>query len=92
MKIKSIEVFSEDTNVAIVRAPGRRFPGSVIQGDSLSILVGHAKTIWEKVKDSGDEDLLEASLQLVDLLGSRLDHYARVLTDHGIELPYATER
>jgi hypothetical protein len=33
-----IEVYSEATNQAVVQMPGRQFPGSVIQGDSLSIL------------------------------------------------------
>jgi hypothetical protein len=31
------EVLSDVSNNAVVRMPGRRFPGLVIQGDSLSI-------------------------------------------------------
>ena len=88
MEIKPIEVYSEDTNVAIVRAPGRQFPGSVIQGDSLSILLSNAKDVWEKVKDSNDEDLVGSAQELVELLQMRLDHYERVLSEHGIGLPY----
>ncbi|MFD9220210.1 DUF6959 family protein [Streptomyces sp. NPDC060064] len=32
------ELFTEGGNDAMVRLPGRRFPGVLIQGDSLSIL------------------------------------------------------
>jgi hypothetical protein len=89
METKPVEIFSEASNFAIVRVPSRRFPGSVVQGDSLSILLGNAKTVWEKVKASSDEDLVGAAQELVESLQSRLDHYERVLTEHGVELPYA---
>jgi hypothetical protein len=32
------ELFTDGGNNAVVRLPGRRFPGVLIQGDSLSIL------------------------------------------------------
>ena len=88
METKTVEIYSEASNFAIVSVPGRSFPGCVVQGDSLSILLGYAKTVWEKVKDSGDEDLAGSAEELVELLQSRLDHYERVLAEHGIELPY----
>jgi predicted RNase H-like HicB family nuclease len=89
METKPVEIFSEASNLAIVRVPGRRFPGCVVQGDSLSILLGNAKEVWERVKDSSDGDLLRAAQALVESLQSRLDHYERVLTEHGIQLPYS---
>lgn len=33
-----LEVYSDASNSAVIQTPGRRFPGSVIQGDSLAIL------------------------------------------------------
>lgn len=88
MENKPVEILSDAPNAAIVRVPGPRFPGCVIQGDSLSILLGHATVVWEKVQDSDDEDLVGAARDVVDSLQSRLDHYERVLAEHGLELPY----
>ena len=90
METKTVEIYSEASNFAIVRVPGRRFPGCVIQGDSLSILLAHAKIVLEKVRGSNDEDLLSSAEELVESLQSRLDHYERVLAAHQIELPYTT--
>lgn len=89
METKPVEIFSEASNFAIVRVPGRQFPGCVVQGDSLSILLGNAKEVWEKIKVSDDEELVGAAQELVESLQSRLDHYERVLTEHGMKLPYA---
>lgn len=89
METKPVEVYSEASNFAIVRVPSRRFPGCVVQGDSLSILLADAKTILEKVKDSDDEDLVYSAQELVELLQARLDHYEKVLAEHNLPLPYA---
>jgi len=36
MERKEVEVLSEASNYAVIRMPGRHFPGYVVQGDSLS--------------------------------------------------------
>jgi hypothetical protein len=84
-EIKSIEVFSEASNMAIVRMPGRRFPGMVIQGDSLSIFVSLAEQIRQKTPRGPAH---EEADELSRLLNERLAHYQRVLSENGIELPY----
>jgi predicted RNase H-like HicB family nuclease len=66
METKPVEIFSEASNFAIVRVPGRQFPGCVVQGDSLSILLGNAKEVWARVKGSGDEELVGAAQELVE--------------------------
>jgi hypothetical protein len=88
MKTEPVEIFSERSNYAIVRMPGRSFPGCVIQGDSLKILLRHALRVWELVKNSDDEDLIGETADLVEVLQSRLEHYEQVLAEHGIQLPY----
>jgi len=35
MERMELDVFSTETNQAVVQTPGRRFPGLVIQGDTL---------------------------------------------------------
>ncbi len=87
IQTKSIEVFSEASNRAVVRMPGRRFPGVVIQGDSLSLLVSAARLVREGVPQGGA--LQETANELFDLLSGYLAHYESVLAENGIELPYS---
>ena len=88
MEIKQLEVFSEASNYGIVRMPGRRFPGCVVQGDSLAILCGLARSLHDGVAGLGHEELAGDAAELLDLLENRLKDYEQVLVDHEIELPY----
>jgi len=91
MKRIELEVYSEASNHAVIRPPDRRFPGSVVQGDSLSILCAEAQEISERLRDLHiqDEELLYLAQGLQEKLLARLLHYQEVLIAHGIELPYS---
>lgn len=88
MELKQLEVFSEASNHGIVRMPGRQFPGCVIQGDSLSVLCGLARSIQERISGQLDEDLAGDVSELLQLLEDRQRHYEAVLSQHKIKLPY----
>jgi hypothetical protein len=88
MKIEQVEIYSDTSNAAIMRHPGRKFPGSLIQGDSLHILVGEARELLAAVAKSGDEDLTGLAQDHLEKLEGRLKHYEKVLEEHGIQLPY----
>jgi hypothetical protein len=83
-----IEMFSETTNCPIVRIPGRRFPGVVIQGDSLMTLSVMAKEVCDLASAANNADLTDAAGQLVDRLWVYLSEYERAMAEHGLELPY----
>ena len=89
MREESLEVYSADGNYAVVRPPGRKFPGSVIQGDSLSILLSLSNRVRERARRHADDDLNELTGELVESLADRLRPYERVLREHHIELPYS---
>lgn len=38
MHTADVEIYSDQTNAAVLRHPGRRFPGLLVQGDSLYAL------------------------------------------------------
>ena len=90
MEIEPLEVFSRDSNYAVVKPPGRRYPGCVIQGDSLAILCGMAKRIAEFARsiEIADEDVLESIQELNNALVGRFLHYQEVLGKHGIDFPH----
>ena len=88
MEWKQLEVFSETSNLAIVRMPGRNFPGCVIQGDSLSNLLNDVQKILLHAEVSGDAELIALTKDVFRAISGRLDHYEAVLHEHGIPLPY----
>ena len=52
-----LEMWSEQVNSAVVRVPGRRFPGVVVQGDSLSILFDLAMFVAEHLPETSDPEV-----------------------------------
>jgi len=90
MSAAMVEVLDSTTNAAIVRMPGRSFPGVVIQGDSLKILVDLAGSIFAKAAEGRCEGLVEEAEELASSLERQLRHYEAVLRGHGLTLPYVT--
>jgi hypothetical protein len=91
MEVQPLEVYATDSNYAVIKPPGRQFPGAVIQGDSLSILCSLITDIARWFRDSGptdDPEVLGNVQELTELLVGRLLHYQQVLDAHGIGLPY----
>jgi hypothetical protein len=94
MEQVTMELFSNESNMAIVRTPGRRFPGMVVQGDSLHILCCSAKEVvlaLRAAKAAGASELdeaLEEAEELHEALQDRVDSYERCLRAHGMEVPY----
>lgn len=89
MERKELEVFSEECNYAIVRMPGRQFPGCVVQGDSLRILLRCAERAAAMASRTGIVELIEEIQELKESLEDRLLHYGHVLKAHGMDLPYS---
>lgn len=87
----TLSILSEQSNHAVVQVPGRRFPGSVIQGDSLAILCDEAKSLSSRLQElaCADEEVLYIAQEHQEKLLRRLLHYQSVLSEHGIPLPYS---
>ena len=84
-----VELYSRDGNVAVVRLPRRRFPGLLMQGDSLSTLAGDARELAAALRTGADpNDLAD---DLAEQLSDMLAFYAATLAAHGIPLPYNPE-
>ena len=84
-----VEVFSTDTNASVVRLPERQFPGIVIQGDSLKIMLDTARDISRLSKESGVPELVDSVAELEEMLGGYLRAYEISLRKHNVSLPYA---
>ncbi|MEU5278662.1 DUF6959 family protein [Streptomyces asoensis] len=82
------ELFTDGGNNAVVRLPGRRFPGVLVQGDSLHILRTDVAELAEACERGDLGDARDAAGLLLSGLDTLLERYADALDEHGIPRPY----
>jgi hypothetical protein len=91
MHIASVEIYSDQTNAAIMRHPNRHFPGVLIQGDSLHILCRQADEACASAKSNLDSDAYDGLNELRNTLWGYLNHYKVILGEHQIGLPFSDD-
>jgi hypothetical protein len=88
MTVVQVEMLADSSNSAVLRLPGRKHPGVLVQGDSLSVLAGLAGEANEAIAKN---DYSEAASALRELL-SRLEEYQHMyegaLSLHDLAKPY----
>lgn len=87
-KSAEVEVFSEDVNYVVLRYPSRKYPGSLIQGDSLYSMTFAAETCVALLEQREYDDLQTELNELAELLRGRLEHYKSTLLNSSIALPF----
>ncbi|WP_437485245.1 hypothetical protein WME75_00360 [Sorangium sp. So ce1014] len=88
MKRVELDVVTEMTNAAIMRMHGRKFPGIVLQGDSLNYLRVLAADVKKRLAGINDEELIDSVRELESLLQGYTRAYETALEGEGIDLPY----
>jgi len=88
MKVESVEVYSHTTNCPVIRVPERKFPGVLIQGDSLRSLLVDIEEIIECCKRGDLREVSDGLEYLKESLADYLQVYEDVLKEHEIPLPY----
>ncbi|MFC9589916.1 DUF6959 family protein [Streptomyces sp. NPDC056944] len=83
-----IELLAPGGNGAVVRMPGRRYPGVVIQGDSLSIMRRQVAELTAACAQGDVDGALDLSQFLLADLDENLGSYEDALARHGIPRPY----
>lgn len=79
----SMEVFSRAANASIVRLPWRRYPGVVVQGDTLRTMAATAERLATALVTHPSEDVRAASEELRDALFALNLHYLAATRDQG---------
>ena len=87
MHVESVEIYSDAINASVMRHPGRRFPGVLVQGDTLNSLVAQATSIAQQA-NALDEESRDELEDLLEKVRGLLDHYEETLLEHGLELPF----
>jgi Family of unknown function (DUF6959) len=88
MRTETVEILSDATNAAVMRHPGRKFPGILIQGDTLFIKCQMADEACEAARGRVDDDDFVNLTDLRDWLRGLLDHYNQVLGAHDMKFPF----
>ena len=85
---ETVEIYSDRTNAVVLRHPSRKFPGVLVQGDSLYALFKQADEICLSGKSALAEEAYEALAELRNGLLAYLDHYKTVLDEHNLPMPF----
>jgi hypothetical protein len=89
MHAESVEIYSDATNGAVMRHPGRNFPGVLLQGDTLHTLCVAADAACEEARDVMSDEGFQRLNDLRRHLRSLLNHYKMVLSEHKLRLPFS---
>ncbi len=88
MRMVPVEIYSDATNAAVMRHPDRKFPGVLVQGDSLYAMCWHADQACLKARPVLGEDDYEEINQVRNALWALLSHYKSTLVAHDLSLPF----
>jgi hypothetical protein len=89
MRIEAVEILSDTSNMAVMRHPGRNFPGVLVQGDTLDGLVRELEVVLAERNRLSEEAAGELE-DVYDRLAAFLAHYTSVLRAHALELPFGS--
>ena len=88
MRIEHVEIYSDQSNAVVMRHPGRRFPGLLVQGDAVSEMCREGDRACAQAANLLSEDGHGELNDLRGKLRAWLDEYTRVLQEHGLPLPF----
>lgn len=89
MRIEPVEIYADTTNAAVLRHPGRKFPGVLIQGDTLYSMCQAADFICSRAKSKLDGETSAELNELRNKLWSFVTHYKAVLEEHQLPVPFS---
>lgn len=88
MRTETVEIYSDPPNGPVMRHPGRKFPGVLIQGDKMHVWCSALDSICKNARGKVDEDTYTELNELRNRMWSSLTHYKQVLGEHGLRLPF----
>lgn len=82
------ELLSPPVNFAVVQLPERKYPGVVVQGDTLHSLKQQVEQMGRLLGTMNLEELAGEIEYMEARLSEALGHFERVCAERGIRLPY----
>ncbi len=88
MRVEQVEIYSDTINAAVLRHPGRRFPGVLVQGDTLWTLCQRADAACMAGQGRLTAESYAELNGLRNALQGLLTRYKVTLAEHDIPLPF----
>lgn len=88
MRTELVEIYADTTSTPVMRHPARKFPGVLIQGDTLYSLCETVDFVCSRARSKLDSQTLSELSGLRSRLWSALTHYKSVLAEHHLPLPF----
>jgi hypothetical protein len=88
VRSEPVEIYSDASNAAVMRHPERRFPGVLVQGDTLYGLCQTLDVVCEEAQGTLSEDGYAKLNAARNHLWSLMLHYKGVLAEHHLPLPF----
>ncbi len=82
------ELLTPPYNYAVVQLPDRKYPGVVLQGDTLHSLVVQIADLRKLFEDRDLDNLGDEISSLLEDFSAIQKSYEKVCAERGIELPY----
>jgi hypothetical protein len=84
-----VNLLSRPINFAVVQLTGRKFPGVVVQGDTLHSLLKRVDELTRLLKSGKTSEVSDGLEDIRDQLMEAMKHYESVCADRGISLPFS---
>lgn len=88
MEADEVRVLTRGTNSWVVSTPARKYPGIVIQGDSLKVIHDAASALVDLLDASAEDAARAQAEELESLLRGYLIVYEEAVFQWGLTLPY----
>ncbi len=88
MEGEGITILNNQINAVVVKLHQRKYPGIIIQGDSLWILYSQALELKNLLENEPDSEIYPVSLELYEKLRSFMIVYEKTLEELDIDRPY----
>jgi hypothetical protein len=89
VRTELVEIYADTTDAAVLRHPDRKFPGVLVQGDTLYSLCQSADFVCTRSRSKLDEEVFCELNELRNRLWSVLAHYKSVLAEHQVPVPFS---
>jgi hypothetical protein len=86
-----VTILDDATNATVAKLPWRKFPGVVIQGDSLKILHDDVLEAITALREHDHQTASEVLGDISERIADLLARYEAALSAVGLDLPYPKE-
>lgn len=83
-----LELFGQEVNAPVIRMPSRKYPGILVQGDSLHNMLSLIKGTEAALATGNVEEAKDTLQEVREMISGYDAAYRNALTENGVPLPF----